>query len=245
MRPLYLSPRACVRTRLIASTAVILGPSYIDEDTIVDHNVVIGYPSRRRLRETIRDAEASLDLYELLDKASRGSRVGACCHIRPGTVVYEDVVIGNNVETGHSVVIREGTTIGNNTVIGTASIIDGGVSIGNNVRIETGVYIPPESVIEDNVFLGPFVVITNDRYPPSKRLCGVYIEEGAVIGANSVLVAGIRIGRRAVVAAGSVVTKNVPPETVVAGVPAKPIATRDRFEEKKRLWEMEALGWRG
>ncbi len=232
----YVSPRATVKTRLIAESAIILGETFIGENTIIDEGVIIGYPTRRNLRKII-SIENAEDYRKILDKASNGSRIGSSSHIRPGTTIYEGVVIGDNVETGHNVMIREETVIGDNTVIGTHTIIDGRVRIGNNVRIETGVYIPPETIIEDDVFLGPFVVITNDRYPLSKRLKGPTIKKGAVIGANSILIPGITINEGAVVAAGSVVTRDVPPNTVVAGVPAKPLTTREIYEEKKKKWE--------
>jgi len=101
------------------------------------------------------------------------------------------------------------------------------------------VYIPRGTVIEDNVFLGPNVVITNDKYPPSKRLDGVKIRRGAVIGANATLIAGIEIGENSVVAAGSVVTKDVPPGKVVAGVPAKPIYDVEVFMRKRVEYESQ------
>jgi len=236
---MYVSRKSAIKTNYIAETSIILGNTVIGENTIVDHNVIIGYPTRRSLREIIGKASSTtkLDYYRLLDEASSGSKIGLYCHIRPGTVIYERVTIGDHVETGHNVMIREDTIIGDHSIIGTHTIIDGHVRIGNNVRIETGVYIPPETNIEDNVFLGPFVVITNDKYPLSKRLKGATIRKGAVIGANAVLIAGVEIGENVVVAAGSIVTKNVPSNTVVAGVPAKPISTRDKFEERKKLWE--------
>ncbi len=89
------------------------------------------------------------------------------------------------------------------------------------------------------MFLGPNVVITNDKYPPSKRLDGVKIRRNAVIGANATLIAGIEIGgENSVVAAGSVVTKDVPPGgEVVAGVPARPIYTVDIFIRKRIEYE--------
>jgi acetyltransferase-like isoleucine patch superfamily enzyme len=96
-------------------------------------------------------------------------------------------------------------------------------------------------IIQDSVFIGPRVVFTNDKYPPSKRLVKTLIGEGAVIGANSTIIAGIKIGRRSVIAAGSVVTKDVPDEVVVAGNPARIIMSRDEYEEKKRKYETEDL----
>lgn len=156
--------------------------------------------------------------------------------MRRGTVIYESVTIGDRVETGHHVVIREKTTIGSNTVIGTATVIDGNASIGSNTRIETGVYIPPGTRIGSNVFIGPRAVFTNDKYPPSGRLHGATVEDGAVIGANAVILPGVHIGAGAVVAAGSVVTRDIPPGVVVAGSPARPIGTRGEYDRKQEEW---------
>ena len=195
------------------------------------HASIIGYPVRSKV--------LSARSLEELDARSMGASLGGNVVVRSHTVIYEDVVLGPGVETGHHVLIREKTRVGENTKIGTGTIIDGRTTIGRGVSIQSGVYLPPETVIGDNVFLGPRAVVTNDKYPASKRLLGVIIEEGAVIGANAVLISGIRVGRRAVIAAGAVVTRDVPDEVVVAGVPARPITTREVYDEKQRLYEEE------
>ncbi|MCE4614050.1 MAG: N-acetyltransferase [Desulfurococcales archaeon] len=232
---MYVSKKARIDKVLLAESAVVLGESVIGQGSIVDINTIIGYPIRSKIRG-LEVGDNNLYL-EALDAVSDGSILGSKVHIRPGTSIYEGTVIGNSVETGHNVLIRENVRIGDNTVIGSSSVIDGRVRIGNNVRIESGVYIPPESIIEDNVFLGPFALVTNDRYPMSKKLIGVYIEEGAAIGANAILIAGVKIGRHSIVAAGSIVTRDVPSESVVAGVPARIVSDRWEFERKKREWE--------
>ena len=222
---------------LVSEDAVILGGSVVGDGSIVDAFTIVGYPSRRSLAGALEALGVGGGYLEVLDRASRGARVGANCHLRSFTVIYEDVVLGDNVQTGHHVLIREGTVVGSGSVVGSGTIIDGGVRIGERVRIESGVYIPPGTVIGNDVFIGPRAVFTNDRYPPSRRLVGAVVEDGAVIGANATILPGVRIGRGAVVAAGSVVTRDVPEETVVAGVPARPIAGRAEYEEKRRRWE--------
>ncbi len=157
--------------------------------------------------------------------------------VRASSIIYERVVLEREVRTGHHVMVREHTKVGERTVIGSGTIIDGNVSIGRNVSIQSGVYIPPKVVIGNNVFIGPRAVFTNDRYPPSVRLIETVVEDGAVIGANATIVAGVRIGRNSVVAAGSVVVRDVPSNAVVAGVPARYIMDRDRYEEKKKIYE--------
>jgi acetyltransferase-like isoleucine patch superfamily enzyme len=134
--------------------------------------------------------------------------------------------LGDNVQTGHHYLVREKTVIGSGTLIGSNVIIENECKIGNEVSIQSGVYIPTYCVIENNVFLGPNAVLTNDKYigykdPRNRGLEGVIIEEKASIGANSTILPGIRVGHHAVVGSGAVVTKDVEPNTVVAGVPAK------------------------
>ena len=142
--------------------------------------------------------------------------------------------IGNNFITGHNVVIREKTRIGDNVLLGTNTIVEGNTVIGNNVSIQSNVYIPINTVIEDFVFIGPNAVFTNDKYPLRKdyRLKGPVIRKGATIGANSTLLPSVEVGEGAFVAAGSVVTKDVPPWKLAIGCPAK---IRDLPDELKVL----------
>lgn len=157
----------------------------------------------------------------------------------PGRItrhIGKDVTIGSDVKIWHFTYIGDRTVIGRETRIGSLVHIDYDVKIGARCLIEGMVYIPPLSVIGDDVFIGPGVTITNDPYPPSGRLAGVRIGDGAIICAGAVVKAGVKIGRRAVVGMGSIVTKNIPPETVVYGNPSRQRYHLEEYQEKRRRW---------
>ena len=128
--------------------------------------------------------------------------------------------IGENVKIWHFAYVGDNTSIGNNVMIGSLTHVDYGVRIGNNCRIEGSVYIPPLTEIGNDVFIGPGTTFTNDPYPMSKKMIGVVVEDGAIIGGRSVFKPGIKIGKNSVIAMASVVTKDVPPNVVVMGHPA-------------------------
>lgn len=153
--------------------------------------------------------------------------IGLEAHIRSHTVIYAGNRIGDNFQTGNKVNIRELNEIGNNVSVGTLSVIEHHVMIGHDVRIHSQVFIPEYSILEDDVWLGPNVVLTNAKYPQSPRvketLKGPTIKKGAKIGANVTILPGIVVGENALVGAGSVVTRDVPDGAVVVGNPARTI----------------------
>ena len=126
--------------------------------------------------------------------------------LRSNTVIYNDVIIGDDFKTGHNVVVRDHTTIGNDVLIGTNTVIEGGCEIGNNVSIQSNVYIPRNSIIEDNVFIGPCACFTNDRYPVRVEydLKGPQLRKGCSVGGNTTFLSNIEVGEGAIVAAGAV-----------------------------------------
>lgn len=166
------------------------------------------------------------------------ARIGDHGVIRTLTIIYADVTIGDNFKSGHHVLIREHTRIGNQVVIGSGTIIDGYTTIGNFVKIESRVYIPTHTTIGNYVFIGPGAVLTNDKYPLRRRdeyePKGPIIEDNVTIGANATILPGIRIGEGAIVAAGSVVTKDVPPWHLAIGVPARIQPLPEHLKEPNR-----------
>jgi len=108
--------------------------------------------------------------------------------------IGRNVKLGKNVKIWHFAYVGDNTEIGENTKIGSLAHVDYDVKIGRDCKIEGTAYLPPKTVIEDGVFVGPGVVFTNDPYPMSKRMKGVHIERGAIICAGAVLKAGIRVG---------------------------------------------------
>ena len=153
--------------------------------------------------------------------------IGAAPTIRSHTVIYAGNRIGDRLQTGHGVLIREENVIGNDVSIGSGSVVEHHVTIGDRVRIHSMAFIPEFSVLEEDCWIGPHAVLTNARLPSSartkERLKGVTIRRGAKIGANSTLLPGIVVGENAFVAAGAVVTADVPPGRVVMGNPARDV----------------------
>jgi len=200
----------------ICFNTIIFGPVEIGEGTYIGPNCIIGYPERGTLKAEIKRE------YEK-DSLERITVIGKNCIIRSGCIIYSNVKIGDEVEFGHNVLVRENVEIGDRSLIGTNSIIDGYCKLGKNVSIQTNAYICAYSKIEDYVFLGPCSVLLNDKYAAQKetKLIGPTIKRGASIGGNATIMPGVTIGEGALIGALSLVTKDVPPKSIYAGIPAK------------------------
>ena len=151
--------------------------------------------------------------------------------------VSEKAKIGKNTKIWHFTYVGDDTEIGDEVMIGSLVHIDYNVKIGDKTRIEGQAYIPPLSRIGREVFIGPAVVLTNDPYPMCNKMIGVTIEDNAIIGARAVIRAGVTIGKNSVVSMGAVVTRDVPENSVVMGVPATIRHTREEYDKKQRQWK--------
>jgi len=156
--------------------------------------------------------------------------IGDEAHIRSGTVIYAGSRIGPGLQTGHSVIIREQNVIGAQLQIWNNSTIDYGCWIGSHVKIHNNVYVSQYTIIEDEVFLAPGVIVANDIHPgcafSGDCMRGPHIKRGAQIGVNVTLLPFVTIGEGALIGAGSVVTRDIPPGVVAYGNPAR--VARDR-----------------
>jgi UDP-2-acetamido-3-amino-2,3-dideoxy-glucuronate N-acetyltransferase len=172
----------------------------------IDDHVVLGKPPR--LARTS-GAHGSVGPLELADEVS----------VCAAAVVFAGAILGDQSY------VRERSTVGARAIIGRGSVVDNDVVIGERVRIQTNVYITAHSVLEDDVFVGPGTTTTNDdtiaRHAPQEPLRGVTLRRACRVGGGVVLTPGIEVGEEAFVAAGAVVTHDVPARAVVMGVPAR------------------------
>ena len=153
--------------------------------------------------------------------------------IHPTANVAESAVIGAGTKIWINVQIREAAVVGENCILAKDVYVDAEVTIGDRCKVQNGVSVYSGVSLGDDVFIGPHVSFTNDRVPrafnATWKIIDTVVEDGASIGANATIVCGVTIGKFAMVAAGSVVTRDVPPYTLVMGSPAKPVSRVDRM----------------
>ncbi|MEV8143893.1 acyltransferase [Specibacter sp. NPDC078709] len=154
-------------------------------------------------------------------------------YIAPSADVADQAIIGEGSKIWHLAQVREDAVLGENCIVGRGAYVGNGVKIGANSKIQNYALVYEPAVLGHGVFIGPAVVLTNDTYPravsPDGSLksahdwtpVGVTIEDGASVGARAVCIAPLTIGRWSTIAAGSVVTKDVPAFALMAGVPAR------------------------
>lgn len=163
--------------------------------------------------------------------------VGAGATIAAGAVVAAGARVEEGALVGDQAQVRERAVIGAESVVGSGSAVDNDVTVGARVKIQTGCYLTAHSTVEDDVFVAPGVVTTNDptagRHGPDMPLAGCVLRRACRVGGRAVLLPGVEIGEEAFVGAGSVVTRDVPARAVVIGAPAR----RIRDVEERELLE--------
>lgn len=226
---------------------VIVGDNVVIEDGVfVDHHCIIR--DNVHLKEGVKVGSGCIlgeylaDFYDDLNNKKHPLVIGKNSLIRSYSIIYGDTVIGDNFQTGHRVTIRENAVIGNNVRIGTLSDIQGYCQIGNYVNMHSNVHIGHKSVIEDYVWIFPYVVLTNDPTPPSEQLCGVTLKEFAVVATGSIILPGVTVGKDALVAASANVTKDVAERTIVGGNPAKVLGNVEKI--KNHFTGEQVYPWR-
>jgi UDP-2-acetamido-3-amino-2,3-dideoxy-glucuronate N-acetyltransferase len=234
---------------LIGKFSVIEKNAVIGDDCVIGHNVVIREGTK--LGNSVRiDDNTVIGKQPLRSKRSifkstkvyEPAIIGDECLIGAQVVVYIGSEIANNVLIADSAAIREDVKIGEYTIIGRSCTVENFTTIGKKCKLETNSYITAYSLIEDFCFIAPGVITTNDNYlgrteERFKHFKGVTIRKGGRIGGGAVILPGIEIGADAVVAAGSVVTRDVPAKEIYLGAPAK------KFRETPAEQLVENQGW--
>jgi len=200
----------------VGAGAVVHAGTQISARCLVEDGAVLGKRPRLRRGSSAAHAAGSEPAPLVLE-----DEVTVCA----GAVVYASATLGAGVIVGDRAQVRERATIGPRSVVGGGSSVDFDATVGARVLIQTGVYVTAGSIVEDDVFIGPGVVTSNDdtmgRHPAGQALEGPVLRRACRIGAGAVLVPGVVIGGEAFVAAGALVTKDVPERAVVMGVPAR------------------------
>lgn len=225
---------------IIEDNVTIGSNAYIDNNTIIRSNVTIG--SNAFIEANCIIGEYQMDFY--LDRQTHVHplTIGDNAFIRSGSILYSGSRIGNNFSTGHQVTIREDAQIGDNVCVGTLSDIQGFCRIGNYVRLHSNVHIGQKSIIDDFVWIFPYVVLTNDPTPPSEELVGVHVHPFAIIATGSIIMPGLEIGQDSLIGAGAIVTKSTTEYAVAVGNPAKVIS--DVRNIKNKVTGQAVYPWR-
>ncbi len=215
-----LGAHAVVHAGAVIAERVVLGShvvvhcgTVVGADCVIEDHAVLG----KRPRLAASSSSAAGEVGQL--RLSAGVKVCAGAIVFAGAQLDEDVIIGDQAY------VRERARLGPRTVIGRGSTVDNDVRVGARARVQSGVYLTAHTVVEDDVFIGPGVITTNDstmgRHPAGEPLRGPLLRRACRVGGASVLTPGVEIGEEAFVAAGAVVTRDVPFRTVVMGVPAR------------------------
>ena len=160
------------------------------------------------------------------------ARIGKQCVLHKGTVIYGDVIIGDYFLGSHYIVVRARVRMGDYCALGNHSTIEGIVRLGTGVRVMSHTYIPSRTWVGDHVFIGPGVTFLNDKYPYRRDSApapqGATLEDDVMVGGGATVLAGVTIGERSFIGAGALVNRDIPPRSLVVGVPGRisPLPTK-------------------
>jgi UDP-3-O-[3-hydroxymyristoyl] glucosamine N-acyltransferase len=199
---------------VLGHNVVIHAGSQLGCHVMVGDNTVIG-------RRPMHSGRSALPLVTDYGACSIADDVQIGC----GCVLYAGVSVGRQVMVADLATVREAVTIGEQTIVGRGVAIENDCTIGKRCKLETNAYITAYSELEDDVFIAPMVATSNDNYMARgserfKHFKGVTVKRGGRIGVNATILPGRMVGEQGVVAAGSVVTHDVPAQVIVAGNPA-------------------------
>lgn len=202
---------------IIGNNVVIHEDVVIGPNVRIDDNTVIGKTPMRGVNSIFKDEEKLPPCF-----IGEGVLIGAL------VIIYRGCTIGSKTLIADMATIRENVKIGEKTVIGRGTTVENYCNVGSNCKIQTNVYITAYSEVEDNVFIAPCVVTSNDNYAARSKerfgkFKGITVKKGGRIGAGTVVLPGKVIEEEGFAAAGSVITKDVPARKIVLGVPGKVI----------------------
>lgn len=188
----------------MSNTGIVGSNVNLGKNCRIDTGVILGFSENKRSQEK--------------------TNIGQDSILRSYSIIYSGVKIGNNFQTGPNVLIRENNIIGNDVVVWHGATLNPNNFIDDGCRIHAGCFLE-ETTLGKRVFLGPNVVFTDDPHPksPPFRTCmkGAVLEEGVAVGGNVTILPHVRIGKHALIGAGSVVTKDIPSFEVWVGSPAR------------------------
>jgi acetyltransferase-like isoleucine patch superfamily enzyme len=202
-------------TAIVSSSAILGSNVSIGAFSIIHDNVEIGDDSKIDNYCEIGYPTSLANSNKLI--------IGNNSVIRSHSVFYMGSIFGESLVTGHRVTVRENVIAGKNLQIGTLSDIQGDCFFGDYVRLHSNVHVGKKSVVEDFVWLFPYVVLTNDPHPPSNTMMGVTIKAYSVIATMTVLLPGVTVHEHCLIGAHSLVSKDIAKGSVAVGNPAKVI----------------------
>ena len=219
----------------IGCHAVIHAGTVIGDNVRIDDHAVLGKQPMRSVMSIMADTASLMPL-----------EVGEGCIVGTGAVVYAGCTLGGNVLIADLATVRENVTVGERTIIGRGAAVENFCTVGKRCKLETNCYITAYSTLEDYVFIAPGVTTSNDNFAGrteerKKHFKGVTCRVGARIGAGATILPGRTVGRDGFVAAGAVVTRDVPEQTIVSGCPAKPVRTvpAEQLIENQTFYDKE------